>query len=91
MKTKKSILIIGLTGSALAILITGCATQTKTASEKTGSELWGDNCGRCHNSPPISTYSSDQWEVLSMHMKTRTMIPDRDIKKIEEFLKDGAK
>lgn len=91
MKIIKNILLMGITAISVVTIINGCESQAKIASEKTGSQLWSQNCARCHNAPPVSTYSSDQWEVLALHMKTRTMIPDRDIKKIENFLKDGSK
>ena len=91
MKIIKNILLMGFAAIFVAIIINGCATQAKIASEKTGSQLWGQNCSRCHNAPPVSTYSSDQWEVLALHMKVRAMIHDRDIKKIEGFLKEGSK
>lgn len=89
MKTKKNIFLIGLIAFFLVFFTSRCIT-TKEAAEETGSQLWGENCGRCHYAPPTSTYSADQWEVLGMHMKSRTMIPDRDVQKIIEFLKSGS-
>ena len=88
MKTTKTIFVLGLAVISLSVFVNGCMT-TKEASEATGSQLWSENCGRCHYAPPSSTYSADQWEVLCMHMKSRTMIPDRDVQKIVEFLKSG--
>lgn len=86
MKTIKSIILTVVAVVGIAALINSCAVSKSTA-DKTGSQLWSENCGRCHNAPPISTYSSDQWEVLGLHMKTRTMIPDDQIQKIIVFLK----
>lgn len=80
---KRVVVIIFITS-----VIIGCATMTNIA-DRSGSELWGQNCGRCHNSPPSSTYSADQWEVLVLHMKTRALITDVEKDKIVAFLKSS--
>ena len=73
-----------------AVILNGCVA-TKEASEKSGAQLWGENCNRCHNAPSPTTYTADQWEVVGIHMKSRTMIPNRDIQKIVAFLKEASK
>jgi len=80
---KKVVVIFFITA-----IIIGCATTTKIV-DRSGTELWGQNCGRCHNSPPSSTYSADQWEVLVFHMKTRALITDVEAKKIAAFLQSS--
>jgi hypothetical protein len=83
----KIIITLLLVATIVAIgALNGCAAGKATQSAKTGSQLWSENCGRCHNAPSGSVYSADQWEVLVMHMKTRTMIPDADCQKILGFL-----
>lgn len=62
-----------------------CA-PTKEISEKSGAQLWGENCNRCHNAPSMDQYNNDQWDVAMTHMKIRAMITDAESKKILSFL-----
>ncbi|MBI3509176.1 MAG: cytochrome c [Bacteroidetes bacterium] len=89
MKKIKNILFVAITLIALATIGGSCGASKDIESEKSGSQLWGENCSRCHNAPASSVYSPAQWEVLVMHMKTRAMIPDEECKKILEFLQSG--
>ena len=84
----KKHLIISALGSIIiiiSVLTYGCKATQEVAA-KGGSELWSENCGRCHNAPPSSTYSSEQWEVLGAHMRMRAHITAAETKKIVEFL-----
>lgn len=81
-----SIAIIAGIGSI--ILINSCATS-KTVIAKTGSQLWGENCIRCHNAPSSADYSPAQWETIGMHMKNRANLTDVEIKKIVTFLQSA--
>jgi len=73
-------------GAGLAIFIYGCA-ESKMIAEKSGSQLWGENCIRCHNIPSSLEYSSAEWEVIGMHMKLRANLTDDETNKIVTFLK----
>ena len=85
---KKIIVTLSLAATTVALgVLNGCAAGKGVQVAKTGSQLWSENCGRCHNAPGSSVYSSDQWEVLMLHMQTRAMIPDGDCQKIQAFLK----
>jgi hypothetical protein len=75
-----SLLIIGL-------VIASCASLK--VKDKSGSELWSENCQRCHNSPPISAFSDTQWEVVNAHMRVRAALTDAETKKILEFLQSS--
>ncbi len=88
LKNMKKIFVILTLIATIAIISMqyGCEAGKQVASAKTGSQLWAENCGRCHNAPGSSVYSNDQWEVLVMHMKTRAVIPDEDCKKVLAFL-----
>lgn len=84
---KKTILIlllvfIGLNG----ILLDSCAVSEKITS-KTGVQLWGENCQRCHNTPSPSTYSPEKWETIGMHMQSRALLTETEKEKIVAFLK----
>jgi hypothetical protein len=91
--------VIILSCAALTWLI-GCATNKQSgevaggtapsASEKSGAQLWAENCIRCHNIRSPSNYSPAQWEVVMMHMRVRANLTPEEHKKILEFLKSGT-
>lgn len=66
------------------------AGTTPPATEKSGAQLWADNCVRCHNIRSPSSYSPAQWEVAMMHMRLRANLTPEEHKKILEFLKAGS-
>ena len=68
-----------------SLLINGCA-PTKAISEKSGAQLWGENCNRCHNAPSMDQYSKDQWDIIGTHMKIRANVTNDEIEKIVAFL-----
>ncbi len=69
------------------LLLYGCTTtQQTTAMEKTGVQLWGENCARCHNAPPPSAFSDAEWEAITFHMRVRANLTEEEVQKIKEFL-----
>ncbi len=66
------------------------AGATAPSGEKSGAELWAENCVRCHNIRSPSSYSPAQWEVVMMHMRVRANLTPAEHKKILEFLKAGS-
>ena len=56
-------------------------------SAKGGSELWGENCTRCHNARPPDYYSDGQWDAIVHHMRLRANLTGEESRKIAEFLK----
>jgi len=84
---KLTLLSIALVaGIGATSLIIGCVTS-KTVAAKSGMQLWGENCIRCHNAPSSGDYSNAQWETIGMHMKLRANLTDVETNKIVEFLK----
>ena len=86
--------------AAASWLVIGCSTDkqpgevatgaTTPRAEKSGAELWAENCVRCHNIRSPSSYSPAQWEVIMMHMRVRANLTPEEHKKILEFLKSGS-
>ena len=66
--------------------ITSCKVSQKVA-DKTGTQLWGENCGRCHNAPGPGEFSDVNWDIVATHMRVRAGITDTEEKKIVEYLK----
>ncbi len=76
--------ILGL----LAVL--GCLSTSPTGeADKGGSQLWAENCARCHNIRSPSSYSDAEWEVVMHHMRVRASLTPLEAAKILEFLKAG--
>lgn len=87
MKKLIVILTVVFAGTGMMIL-NGCATTSEIAS-KSGSQLWGETCKRCHNAPSSEEFSGAQWETIGMHMKLRANLTDAETKKIIAFLQSG--
>ena len=77
--------IMGIT-SIFVVMINGCKVPESIAN-KSGAQLWGENCIRCHNSPDPKTYSDDQWDAAAEHMRQKAILTDVEITKIKAFLK----
>lgn len=57
--------------------------------EKSGAQLWGEACNRCHLAPSPADYNDTDWETISLHMRIRANLTENEITKIEEFLKSA--
>ncbi|MEQ9581132.1 MAG: hypothetical protein RIM68_03080, partial [Arenibacter sp.] len=57
--------------------------------EKSGAQLWGETCNRCHLAPSPADYNDTDWETISLHMRVRANLTEKDVAKIEEFLKSA--
>ena len=75
-------------GIVIITAINACKTP-QAILDKSGAQLWGENCARCHNTPSPTAYSDDQWNVISAHMKVKAGLTDMEIKKIKTFLKSA--
>jgi mono/diheme cytochrome c family protein len=61
--------------------------QRRTLIE--GAQLWSIYCNQCHNARPGSEFSPAQWDAITMHMKTLSNMPAKDMRAIKEFLEFG--
>ena len=85
---KKIPIIISLFGIlAIAAIINSCAATNNMEALKSGAQLWGENCLRCHNAPSPETFSDTEWDVAIMHMRVRANLTEDEAVKIAEFLK----
>ena len=83
---KKIYVLAAIIISVSAILLNSCA-PTKEISEKSGVQLWGENCNHCHSAPSQDQYSKDQWGIIGAHMKLKAGITNDEMTKIVAFLK----
>lgn len=79
-----SLVIVVIT--SMAFILNSC-TASQKISMKSGAQLWGENCQRCHNTPSPSTFSPAQWETIGMHMQSRALLTETEKNKIVTFLK----
>ena len=86
---KKIISIFTIITVSVTIIISGCAVS-QNVKDKSGAQLWGENCNRCHNSPSMEQYSKEHWDVIGAHMRVRANITDDEANKIVAFLQGSG-
>lgn len=64
----------------------GGAAQVAAAPEKSGAELWAENCSRCHNFRPPQSFSTTQWHAVVHHMRQRANLTGQEAREITVFL-----
>ncbi len=84
---RNSIIISVAVLLTIGISIVSCVSTKIT--NKSGTQLWSENCQRCHNTPPSSAFTNTQWEVINTHMRQRAMLTEDEYKKITEFMQQG--
>ena len=79
-----------------ALLLAGCATAPKKTGDAAakehsagGSQLWAQNCARCHNIRPPTSYSDAGWNVAMLHMRIRANLTAEEHHQILEFLQSA--
>jgi hypothetical protein len=72
----------------IAGMVTGCKVPESIAN-KSGAQLWGENCNRCHNAPDPKTYSDDNWDAALEHMRQKALLTDTEVTKIRDFMKSA--
>ncbi len=70
----------------LAFAIAGCSSTTNVV-DKSGAQLWGETCSRCHSMRPPQSLTDAEWDVVGLHMRTRANLSGKETAKIIEFLK----
>ncbi len=70
----------------LLVTIQSCSLSKNVITSKSGAQLWGENCMRCHNSPSPADFNDEQWKTIGLHMQVRANITSEEVKKIVEFL-----
>lgn len=87
---KKSIVMSTLVIMVIVLsLLSNSCSLSKKVGDKSGAQLWGENCARCHNAPAPGEFNNDNWEIVGMHMQVRANIIQPEIDKIIEFLKSA--
>ena len=82
---RQSLMLAYFFGICISVMAFSCKESPKVAA-KSGAQLWGENCQRCHNTPQPTTFSDEQWETIGMHMQTRALLTNKERDKIVGFL-----
>lgn len=83
---KLSKIIIALAFIGYIIFFVSSCKPSQFITAKSGAQLWGENCVRCHNIPSPNIYSDQQWELTVSHMRLRGNLTKEESDKITEFL-----
>ena len=78
--------------ACLPLLLGRCALPPPSApssQEISGSEVWSQNCSRCHNMRPADDFSDGEWEVLVNHMAWRAQLTYEERRAVTQFLQAG--
>jgi mono/diheme cytochrome c family protein len=86
-KIIKFVAIILLLTSDLSRTL-GADTPDQKERVRLGAKLWPVYCAQCHNARPGSQFSPSQWDAITMHMRTQSIMPAEDMRAIREFLKN---
>jgi hypothetical protein len=78
----------------------GCSSNSKPSAQaappanattqRSGAQLWADNCTRCHYVRQPDFYSAAQWELVVAHMRQRANLTGSEARAIVQFLKAGS-
>jgi len=88
MKRRNIILSIGVALILLSIIFNSCKTAAKITA-KSGAQIWGETCIRCHNPASPQVFSDTEWEVTGIHMQIRGNLSPEETKKVVEFLQSA--
>jgi cytochrome c5 len=100
MKTIHKIFIVAIMLFITGGMIVSCSSTKNSYSavtdveeefkiDKSGAQLWGETCNRCHLAPSPADYNDTDWETIGLHMRVRANLTEKEITKIETFLKSA--
>ena len=85
------LLILGISLATLSRRAFAVEKQTPEERQQfiEGAKLWPVYCAQCHNARPGSQFSPAQWNAITMHMRTLSNMPAKDMRAILTFLKEA--
>ena len=82
---KLIVLLAALLLIAIIAFMNSCKVPAKI-TDKSGAQLWGEICNRCHTAPSPEEFNNKHWEIICAHMQVRAKIPEDELNKIKAFL-----
>lgn len=76
-------------GFVASLFIQSCASSKEMIGYKSGAQLWGENCIRCHNTPSPVDFNDAQWKTIGLHMQDRANLTKDEAEKIVAFLQSA--
>jgi cytochrome c1 len=90
LRMAKAVAVCSILAAATIGTWLGTAGAADPKTEKSGAQLWADNCARCHNMRSRSELNHVQWKIIVHHMRGKGLyLTDAETKKIVEFLQSG--
>ena len=93
MRRRRGLIVVFAMAMAVMRPFTGIAAEEQSKEQRqlfvTGAKLWPVYCAQCHNARPGSQFSPAQWDAITMHMRTQSEMPAKDMRAIKEFLKQA--
>jgi len=86
------VLILGITVAVFCVLTTlntSCTSTKQSTAERTGVQIWGENCVRCHSTPSPAAYNDVDWETIGLHMRLRGNLTAEEAAKVVEFMQSA--
>lgn len=72
-----------------SIFIQSCVSSKEMIANKSGAQLWGENCIRCHSTPSPADFNDAQWKTIGLHMQDRANLTKDEANKIVVFLQSA--
>lgn len=77
---------------ALGMLtVTAMALASPLEGQRSGADIWGANCGRCHLIQPANRYDAKAWEDIGLHMAITARLTSAEATAVIHFLKSAAR
>ena len=77
---------------ALGMLtVTAMALASPLEGQRSGADIWGANCGRCHLIQPANRYDAKAWEDIGLHMAITARLTSAEATAVIDFLKSAAR
>ncbi len=73
------------------LMVTVVALASPLDGQRSGAEIWGANCGRCHLIQPINRYDAKAWEDIGLHMAITARLTSAETTSVIDFLKSAAR
>ena len=84
------ILMIGILFNVYSVSYAGKLFSGLGTPQKSGPQLWVDNCSRCHNYRAPTEYTPNQWNTIMMHMRIQAGLTGKEAKEILAYLSDAS-
>lgn len=78
------------------VLDSGCESQKDASNrpsvglfshvQKSGAQIWAENCIRCHTPRPAAQYSPQQWDLITTHMRLRCNLNGEEQRAVYRFM-----